>query len=151
MMALPPPWLAIHAALEATLHGPEYQVTSAKQRAQDIVEHFEAMGWRLVPSYAVDESKIGVGLKFDDSDPLVKKFRAALEAQSAVAPKYDVEAGLKRLWAAVERVQDEESTSMTVEEFAAMNEWCPECETSPGGCPPGTCPGRIEPQTKESE
>lgn len=129
MMALPPPWLAIHAALEATLHGPEYQVTSAKQRAQDIVEHFEAMGWRLVPSYAVDESKIGVGLKMD----------------------VDVEAGLKRLWAAVERVQDEESTSMTVEEFAAMNEWCPECETSPGGCPPGTCPGRIEPQTKESE
>lgn len=116
-MALPPPWLAIHAALEATLHGPEYQVVSAKQRAQDIVEHFEAMGWRLVPSYAVDESKIGVGLKFDD------------------APA---------------------KTSMTVEEFdAQMNkdrdEWCPECETSPGGCPPGTCPGRIEPQIKESE
>jgi hypothetical protein len=127
-MALPPPWLAIHAALEATLHGPEYQQTSMKQRAQDIVEHFEAMGWRLVPSYAVDEAMIPEGLKMD--------------------PK--VEAGLRRLWAAVAVVKDEESTSMTVEEFAAMNEWCPECETSPGGCPPGTCPGRIGPQTKET-
>jgi hypothetical protein len=147
-MALPPPWLAIHAALEATLHGPEYQVVSAKQRAQDVVEHFEAMGWRLVPAYAVDESKIGEGLKFNEW------FRAALEAQSAVGPEYDVEAGLKRLFAGIEIVNDD--PSMTVEEFDAQmnkdrNEWCPECETSPGKCPPGTCPGRIGPQIKEPE
>ena len=114
-MALPPPWLAIHAALEATLHGPEYQQTSMKQRAADMVEHFEALGWRLVPSYAVDESQIPVGLKL---------------------------------------VSAPAKTSMTVEEFDALmnqNEWCPECETSPGECPPGTCPGRIGPEIKESE
>lgn len=148
-MALPPPWLAIHAALEATLHGPEYQVTSAKQRAQDIVKHFEAKGWRLVPSYAVLDEVLPEGFNVDAA------LREALRRNGLEEPpEYDVEAGLTRLFAGIEIVNDD--PSMTVEEFDAQmnkdrNEWCPECETSPGKCPPGTCPGRIGPQIKESE
>lgn len=148
-MALPPPWLAIHAALEATLHGPEYQVTSAKQRAQDVVKHFEAAGWRLVPHYMVNDELLPEG--FDVEAALREALRIDYTANGI---PYDVDTGLTRLFAGIEIVND--NPSMTVEEFDAQmnkdrNEWCPECETSPGKCPPGTCPGRIGPQIKESE
>lgn len=59
---LPPAWLAIVAALNATTYR-----TSAVQQAVDIVAHFEAAGWRLVPSYAVDETRIPQGLRVDEA------------------------------------------------------------------------------------
>lgn len=31
------------------------------------------------------------------------------------------------------------------------HDWCPECDTSPGECRPGTCPGRPFPELAEAE
>jgi hypothetical protein len=33
----------------------------------------------------------------------------------------------------------------------APDDWCPECDTAPGECPPGTCPGRPFPSLAEAE
>lgn len=121
-MALPPPYLSILEALIATENFDE------PERAVEIVKYFEARGWRLVPSYAVDESRIPRVQFWPDDEPPYE-------------PPYDVEAGLTRLWAEVVEAEHRKA-------------WCPECETSPGECPPGTCPGRPEPQieqTKETE
>ena len=57
-MALPPPWVAVYEAgtregLPAKMFG-----DFSKQDARDLVYALEAAGWRIVPSYAVDESRL---------------------------------------------------------------------------------------------
>jgi hypothetical protein len=33
----------------------------------------------------------------------------------------------------------------------APRDWCPECDSAPGECRPGTCPGRPFPSLAEAE
>lgn len=42
--------------------------------------------------------------------------------------------------------QSAEDFELTPEQAEEMKDWCPECDTSPGECAPGTCPGRGGPE-----
>lgn len=60
-MALPPAWIHLLEALNATAW-----VTGEPERAQAIAKYLEAHGSRVVPSYAVNEAAIPVGLHLDE-------------------------------------------------------------------------------------
>lgn len=62
-MALPPAWLAVY---EALVHcgGPEGEGT--KVMAHDVADRLTVQGWRVVPGYAVDDSRMPVGLRLPD-------------------------------------------------------------------------------------
>ncbi len=69
--------------------------------------------------------------------------------------QHEIKGGIaERLVDALERLADaiEEANARETKRALALGPppgWCPECETAPGGCAAGTCPGRPGPEREQ--
>lgn len=93
-MALPPAWLGVVAALNAT----EHNCISQSQRAQEMVAYLEAHGLRVVPSYCVVGVETGLGIEHDDTQEQFRALSAAGEPVNMTLSKEEFLAGLKQLY-----------------------------------------------------